>query len=454
MRIIILIIFIAAISATAAPPEYIHPWPDGIKAKTYRQRRGKIARVLGGNSALMALSADYYSGCVARDDFRQDANVIYLSGCTEPGAILLIMPSGFKIGGEKVESALFLKEQDEGDARWHGLRMRPSDAEEILKIDAVNIRNLRDNLSIFEKIDTLYIPFPSEEGLHAYNTGDSEMPEIVGQIKKAAGDIDIIKNLSELNDMRGIKDSAEVRLLRRAALITARGHIAAMKAMRPGMTEKMIEAEMEYQFRANGADGPAFGSIIGSGPNSCVLHYMSNVRKTRPGELVLMDCGASYCGYAGDITRTVPVSGKFSDEQRIIYDLVLRAHEKAAEAAEPGNMFMAPHMAAMNIISKGLTELGITTSAAGYRKYFSHGVSHYLGLNVHDPGSFGNLRPGNVITIEPGIYIPADSDCDRKWWNIGIRIEDDYLITEDGAVSLTPELPKDPGEIEKIMSDK
>jgi Xaa-Pro aminopeptidase len=181
---------------------------------------------------------------------------------------------------------------------------------------------------------------------------------------------------------------------------------------------------------------------------------MRNTRKTRPGELVLMDCGASYCGYAGDISRTVPVSGKFSVEQRLVYLLALKAHRKAADAARPGSMFMAPHIAAMNVISEGLQALGITESAGEYRKYFSHGVSHYLGLDVHDPGSYGSLKVGSVITIEPGIYIPEGSPCAPKWWNIGVRIEDDYLITDGGAESLTPDLPKDPDEIEKLMSDK
>ncbi|MFP4528305.1 MAG: aminopeptidase P family protein [Candidatus Kapaibacterium sp.] len=449
-----LIILFAALNAGFAQNiEYTYPWPDGIPKEIYEQRRQRLAGYLGENSALIALAGDYFSGCVERDDFRQNANMVYLSGCPEPESILIIMPKGFTVGGTDADDALFLAGQDPDDIFIHGMRMQPEDAREILGISAFMKSELLNNLKIFAGIDTLYFPIPGEGGLHSYSTGNESMPKLINKISEEYPFIKIRKNLPALNRLRGVKDSAEIRLLRRAAEITAAGHIAAMKAIAPGMSERQIEAEMEYQFRALGGDGPAFPSIIGSGPNSCIVHYTKSARVARSGELVLMDCGADYCTYSGDISRTVPVDGKFTQEQRFIYEIVLEAHREAAKKAKPGAMFMAPHIRAMSVIAQGLTEIGVTRDPADYREYFSHGTSHYLGIDVHDTGSFGSLEPGNVITIEPGIYIPPGSDCDPKWWGIGVRIEDDYLITQDGSVSLTPDLPMDPDEIEKIMSE-
>ncbi len=230
-----------------------------------------------------------------------------------------------------------------------------------------------------------------------------------------------------------------------------------MRSIEPGMTEFEVEALIEFVFKRNGAEYPGFPSIVGSGENSIVLHYESNRRKMEMGDVVLMDIGAEYHGYTADLTRTVPVGGSFTPEQRRIYETVLAASEAAIDAARAGAPFWAPHRAASSVLARGLAELGLISRPSSTRelgRFFLHGTSHYLGLDVHDVGTYGELEPGNVITIEPGLYIAPADDIDAAWWNIGIRIEDDILITEGNPVVLSADLPRRPDEIEAIMQEQ
>jgi Xaa-Pro aminopeptidase len=214
-----------------------------------------------------------------------------------------------------------------------------------------------------------------------------------------------------------------------------------------------VEAKGEYTFHYHGAEDIGYPSICGSAENGCVLHYEKNRRPLSPGDLILLDMGAEYHGYTADITRTLPVSGGFTAEQRAVYDIVLRAQEAGIRACKTGNAFREPHNAAYREVAAGLLELGLITTEKQAKQYFPHSTSHYLGLDVHDPGSYGVLEANQVITVEPGIYIPPGSPCDKKWWNIGIRIEDDILITPDGPENLSGKLPRDPEVIEKLITN-
>ncbi|SIQ62730.1 aminopeptidase P family protein [Pontibacter lucknowensis] len=256
-----------------------------------------------------------------------------------------------------------------------------------------------------------------------------------------------------LDAMREVKTEAEINLLRKATSMSAVGQIEVMKAMKPGMSEMEIQGIHEFVFKKYGAQHVGYPSIVGAGNNGCVLHYISSSKPAIPGsELVLMDVGAEYLGYTADVTRTIPANGKFSKEQRAIYELVLKAQEAGFQQCKVGNAFNAPHQAAEAVIADGLLKLGIIKKREEVQRYFPHGTSHYLGLDVHDRGSYGPFQANTVITVEPGIYIPEGSPCDKKWWGIGVRIEDDILITDKGWENLSKQAPRTIEEIEKTMA--
>ncbi|MGY3090805.1 Xaa-Pro aminopeptidase [Hymenobacter sp. UYAg731] len=257
----------------------------------------------------------------------------------------------------------------------------------------------------------------------------------------------------QLGDLRAIKTPEELALLRRAIRISAQGQREVMKLLRPDMGEMEVQGLHEYVYRRYGAEFQGYPSIVGGGANGCILHYETNDRQRLDNDLLLMDCGAEYHGYSADVTRTAPPSGTFSPAQRQIYELVLAAQEAGFAACRPGVPFDAPNKATQEVVAAGLQKLGIIKKKDEFRKYYPHGASHYLGLDVHDSGSYGPLLPGNVITVEPGIYIPAGSPCDPKWWNIGVRIEDDALITATGYENLSADAPRTVADIEKLMAE-
>ena len=256
----------------------------------------------------------------------------------------------------------------------------------------------------------------------------------------------------KLDELRAIKTPEELVLLRRAVRISAQGQREVLKLLRPDMGEMEVQGLHEYVYRRYGAEFQGYPSIVGGGANGCVLHYETNDRQRLDNDLVLMDCGAEYHGYSADVTRTAPPSGTFGPAQRQIYELVLAAQEAGFAACRPGANFDAPNKATQEVVASGLLKLGIIKKKEDFRRYYPHGASHYLGLDVHDRGPYGPLRAGNVITVEPGIYIPANSPCDPKWWNIGVRIEDDALITASGYENLSAEAPRTVADIEQLMA--
>ncbi|MDW7695564.1 aminopeptidase P N-terminal domain-containing protein [Flammeovirgaceae bacterium SG7u.111] len=253
---------------------------------------------------------------------------------------------------------------------------------------------------------------------------------------------------------REVKTPEEIKLLRKAVDISCIGQAEVMKAMNPDLSETAVQGIHEFVFKKYGAEYEGYPSIVGAGANGCVLHYITNNRMKVGNDLVLMDLGAEYRGYTADVTRTIPANGKFTPEQKAIYDLVYKAQEEAFKICKPGTPIRMTTQVCRKVINEGLAELGLIESADAEHNYFPHGVSHHIGLDVHDKGNYENFEPNMVLTVEPGIYIPLDSPCDKKWWGIGVRIEDDILITETGYELLSDLAPRSSDEIEKLMKKK
>ncbi|MET7030197.1 aminopeptidase P N-terminal domain-containing protein [Sediminicola luteus] len=255
-----------------------------------------------------------------------------------------------------------------------------------------------------------------------------------------------------MNRLRETKTAEEMVLLKKAIEISSVGQIEVMKAMHPNMSETEIQGIHEYVYKKYGAEYEGYPSIVGGGNNGCILHYIENNKQKVGNDLVLMDLGAEYHGYTADVTRTIPANGKFTKEQKLIYDIVYNAQEAGIKASVIGAPFQAPGQAAQEVVTKGLIDLGIISSPSEVKTYFPHGTSHYLGLDVHDKGTYGPFQENTVITVEPGIYIPEGSDCDKKWWGIAVRIEDDILITKNGPINLSGMAPRTTEAIEKTMA--
>ena len=273
--------------------------------------------------------------------------------------------------------------------------------------------------------------------------------KIIDEIPETPHDVGMLETI--MSELREIKTEAEMKLLRRAIDISCVGQVEVMKAMHPEMSETEVQGIHEFVFKKYGAEFEGYPSIVGAGRNGCVLHYITNNKPRLENDLVLMDLGAEYHGYTADVTRTIPADGTFSNEQKTIYNIVLEAQQAGFEQCLVGNNFSAPHIAAKEVIDRRLVEIGLVAKGEDHF-YFPHGTSHYLGLDVHDRGTYGPFKHNTVITVEPGIYIPEGSPCDPKWWGIAVRIEDDVLITDKGWVNLSARAPRSVEEIERVMA--
>ncbi|HNP49312.1 MAG TPA: aminopeptidase P family protein, partial [Bacteroidia bacterium] len=360
--------------------------------------------------------------------------------------------------GKVVDELLFIPKKNISQEIWNGLQAGPADASALSGIQLVQTSDAFSSL-VFPMSSLNWIlrmSFP--KGMVDVKRDETDLFSLVDQFKLStnfpSSKDDDFRLSKMLTEMREIKQPAEIKLMRKAIELSCEGHKEMMRGLEPGMSEYSIQAIGEYVFKSGGAETFGYPSICGGGENSCILHYESNRRPLYSGDLILLDMGGEYHGYSADITRTLPVNGKFTTEQKEIYKLVYQAQTEAFDKCKPGNRFHDPHNAAMNIIATGLLSLGITKNLEDAKTYFMHNTSHYLGLDVHDPGSYAPLKEGNVITIEPGIYIPKGSNCDSKWWNIGIRIEDDVLITSDGYEILSGSLPSKWEDVEKLMEEK
>ena len=389
--------------------------------------------------------------------FAQDPDLYYLVGTQEAGSALVLAPDGVDVDGQLVHEVLFVPPRNPAMEIWLGRRFGPERAGGALGVQvALSYQRFGDVMAPIladPKRRVFLMPFP--EAVPPSTTLSQQIGVLSQAAAERGGTFDLTTLPEVLRGLREIKSDEEISLIRKAVDITAAAHREAMSAMEPGWAEYEIEALIEYTFHRMGSERPGFPSIVGSGENTVMLHYDTNRRVTRDGDLVVMDIGASYRGYTADITRTVPVNGRFTPDQRAIYDIVLAAQEAGIAAARAGASFGAPGQAASDVLVKGLAKLGLVKGEkdlAGLRRFFPHGTSHYLGLQVHDVGSYRALKPGAVITVEPGIYIAPAEDIDPRWWNIGVRIEDDVLVTQEGPVVLSGGAPKTPEEIEAIMA--
>jgi len=433
-----------------------------MTSQDFVKRRKQLMQMMG-DSAVAILPAapvrmrnrdvEYY--------YRPDSDFYYLTGFPEPEAVAVIVP-----GREHGEYILFCRENDPKMETWNGPRAGQDGAIADYKAD--------DSFPIEDIDDILPGLLENKERVfYTMGTHPDFDQRLIGWVnslrsKERAG----VHTPSEfvaldhiLHDMRLFKSSHEVKAMRKAAKISAKAHCRAMQMCKPGVKEYQLEAELLNNFMKEGARFPAYSSIVGGGKNGCILHYVDNRDALKDGDLVLIDAGAEFDYYAADISRTFPVNGRYNKEQRALYSIVLEGQLAAIEQVKPGNHWNDPHEAAVEVVTRGLVDVGLLTGKVNklikdeaYKRFYMHRTGHWLGMDVHDVGDYKIddewrvLEPGMVMTVEPGLYIPQADDVDSKWWNIGIRIEDDVLITKDGYEVLSDGVPKQPDEVEALMA--
>ena len=465
-----LLIIIVTLISQAAFGQSAADLPDDFLGKDFHQeRRAKLREKMPRNSVAVFFANPVRNRANDVDYvYHQDPDFYYLTGYKEPNAVLFIfkekqaasnatqydeivfvqsrnelaeMWTGRRLGVDGVKTRLGLNQAfNGGEFKKYNLDFKKFD--QILFFDFHNdVRDERDSADLYDLIEQFKVKvnYPSTEGGLTLNP---EPPKNNLNTRDLEGLMD---------DLRGIKTKEELEMIRRAVNISCVGQVEVMKAMRPGMSEREIQGIHEYVFKKYQAEDLGYPSIVGAGHNGCILHYIDNYKPNISStELILMDLGAEYHGYTADITRTIPVSGKFSPEQKQIYDLVLKAQEEAMKICKPGTSFQELTAITKKVVNEGLEELGIIKPGEKHR-YYPHGCCHHIGLDVHDRGDYDQLQENMVITIEPGIYIPEDAPCDKKWWGIAVRIEDDYLITKNGNEHLSVLAPRKPDEIEAMM---
>ncbi len=434
---------------------YYHVFIDTPPKEVYQKRRSNLKSILFEGEVYLALSSDFYSND-KHGKFRQNSDMLYYTSYPFKNAILFISKNGFNINGKIIFEFLMIKKQENNDKIWHGTLPSKNEIKQFSGIEEVFYDTEINFSSILDDV--------MEVSVAPYSKGEKFFPYLNS---KSPNDfeISIINDLREKNPfiifnnehkyskkLREVKDEYEINLIQKAVDISVEAHKKVIKNIKKYNYEYEIEGEIEGEFKTLGAENTAYNSIVGAGYNSCILHYSNNRMSIKTNDLVLFDCGAEYHGYASDITRTVPKSGKFTKEQKKIYQIVLEAQKRAISICKSGVKFSDIDLTARSYIDSALIELGLIKTNSQSRQYFPHGTSHYLGLDVHDVGSYDILKKGNVITVEPGIYIPEGSNCDKKWWNIGIRIEDDIMITSDGNKVLSKDLPKEVKELEELMN--
>ena len=428
----------------------------------FSERRDLLADKVLEDSAIIVSAASVKSRISDTEySYRQDSNFYYLSGYEEPESLILIRPNQ-----DKERFIIFCRDRDPLREQWDGFRTGQEGVIQGYGADAAYSINSIDEImpKLLDGAKNIYFSMSAPCGV------DAKISSWVEDIRKntrsgAEPPQNLLSLDSILHEMRLIKESDEMDLMKQAANITTEAHIRAMQSVRPGMYEYQLEAEYLYAFNKNGARSPAYNSIVGGGNNSCILHYVENNAELKDGDLVLVDAGCEYQYYASDVTRTFPVNGKFSPEQREIYSIVLEAHKQSMEQAKPGNKWNLMHEKSVEVIVEGLLSIGLLQGSRDeiidkgeYSKFYMHRIGHWLGMDVHDVGSYkqdGDWRPleeGMVMTVEPGIYILDSMEgVDDKWKGIGVRIEDDIAITESGFEILTPDVPRTIEEVEQTV---
>ncbi|MDA3807277.1 MAG: aminopeptidase P N-terminal domain-containing protein [Thiomicrorhabdus sp.] len=424
--------------------------------------RQKLLASLPENSAVLVSSgAEKVRNRDVEYPFRAESDFFYLTGLIEPDCVLVLLKK------ESLVTHLFLRPKDPEQETWQGRRLGLESACEALSIDqAWSVDELDEGvLELLENIESVYFSFSQiSEWLDPVSDWIGRLKQKVRQGISAPNKMCDLDDI--LHEQRLFKSAEEISRMRQAAQISVKGHLAAMATVLPGKFEFQVQAELEAAFVREGSPRVAFSSIVAGGHNACILHYTENRDEIKNGDLVLVDAGAEWQGYAGDITTTFPANGKFSSSQAILYSLVLKAQQAAISVIQPGVAFNVVHETSVKVLTQGLIDLGILKGELktlikneSYKRFFMHGTGHWLGMDVHDVGAYKHnqawreFKPGMVVTVEPGLYISAEhSDMDSQWHNIGIRIEDDILVTDKGHEVLTVGLPRTVAEIEAQMS--
>ncbi|HVI79755.1 MAG TPA: aminopeptidase P N-terminal domain-containing protein [Candidatus Acidoferrum sp.] len=436
-----------------------------VPIKSFAERRRHLALQMQKGVAIIPTAPERVRNRDTYYPYRYDSYFYYLTGFTEPEAVLVIVAGG---DNEASKYILFCRDKDPEQEIWTGFRYGPEAAREafgfdeaypISKLDETLPRLLADQPAVFC-------------ALGQATEWDLRITGWINGVRQRArsgvaapGTIQDIRLL--LDEMRLFKSPEELQTMRQAAEISTGAHQLAMAKTRPGMNEYEVEAELLQEFRSHGAQAPAYPSIVAGGPNACILHYVENNAKLKGGDLLLIDAGCELDGYASDITRTFPVDGRFSAAQRDLYQLVLSAQAEAIAAVRPGNTWNAPHEAALRVLAQGFIDFGLchgtleqVLQSEEYKRFYMHRTGHWLGLDVHDAGEYKlngewrALQPGMTLTVEPGCYVRPADDVPKHFWNIGIRIEDDAAVTDYGCEILTLAAPKTVAEIEELMHSR
>lgn len=441
------------------------PLPKNNRFAAYHQRRlSLIARMqqASGGVAVIPTAIEQVRNRDAHFPFRADSYFQYLTGFNEPDAVLVIVVCAHNA---TARSLLFCREKNPERETWDGYRHGPEAAKELFAFDeALPISAFDSQLAeLLADQPALWFSLGHDATWDARIT--TALNAVRAQTRAGKSAPAVIRDVRvTLDAMRLIKDASEIALMRRAGEIAAEAHVRAMRFTQPGHHEYEVEAELLHTFRRHGCAAPAYTSIVAGGANACVLHYIGNDQPLRDGDLLLIDAAGELEGYAADITRTFPVNGRFSAAQAAIYQLVLDAQLAAIAAVKPGASFLAPHEAALKVLAQGMLDLHLLSGSLSevietesYKKFFMHRTSHWLGKDVHDAGEYRQgeqwtlLQPGMVLTIEPGCYIRPAKDVPEAFWNIGMRIEDDAIVTADGCEIITGGVPKTIADIEALM---
>lgn len=420
----------------------------GISVTEYQQRRAKVMQAVEANAVILIPAATHLSRTRSSEyPYRQCSDFYYLTGFNEPESLLVLIP------GDSKPTLLFCQAKNPDKERWQGTLLGIEAAVSTLGVDrALSIQDLEKSLPEFLKNKKIYC---TQDNKHFIN-----------RLREWIGDAAIHPIEPIVAKFRLYKSPAEIALIQHAVDITVKGHKRGMVAVKPGDYEYQLAAEYEYAFRHSGAESPAYESIVGGGKNACILHYRNNSDILNDNTLVLVDAAAEYQNYASDITRTYPVNGRFTSQQKDLYELVLLAQERAIEAMKPGVIWDDLQNICVKVMSQGMIDLGIMSGSLDeiietkrYRDFYMHSSGHWLGLDVHDVGAYKIdnqpvlFEPNMVMTMEPGLYIDEHLNVDPKWWGMGIRIEDDIVITQNGCRVLSEACPKTVVAIETLMAE-
>lgn len=443
---------------------------DFLSKDFHKQRRTTLRESLPPNSVAVFFANPVRNRSNDVDYvYHQDPDFYYLTGYKEPNAVLFIFKEKqSSANGQQYDEILFVQPRNAMAELWTGRRLGSTGAKDRLgfaqAFDNTEFQKYNVDFAKFDEI--LFFDFKNDVRDDGEDTADlfdliqqfkakANYPSPAGTVVNREPEKNNL-NTSDLapimDNLRGIKTPEEIEMIRKAVQISCAGQVEVMKAMKPGMSEREVQGIHEFVFKKYQAEDLGYPSIVGGGHNGCILHYIDNYKPDITSrELVLMDLGAEYHGYTADITRTIPADGTFSPEQKQIYNLVLKAQEEAMKICKPGTTFAELTLATKQVVNRGLKELGIIKNETEEHLYYPHGCCHHIGLDVHDRGTYDVLKENMVITIEPGIYIPENADCDKRWWGIAVRIEDDFLITGDGYEHLSVSAPRKVEDVEATM---